>query len=477
MMCRMRLSLCASVLLSFFVGHLLLKSDRRREQLQAFVRNTAGANAVPAWLHYERSVPLDRLKAVDVQGQAREQVLANMRSVGVPRLIHQTWRTSLIRADQEREVASMAAKAPGWTYVFWSDEDSRLLVQTLFPDFLATYDSYGHNVERSDAARYLFLEAFGGLYADLDVELLRSPVKLADAKRWVICPEPPAHRLEGVHEPDAFGHAGQSLVYLNAIMMSRRRHPIWPSVRARMKAEVARGTQDTLRLTGPMMLTEAMNAWTASGQKEYEADAHQRRRYVEGEAGLDVLPSTTFIPSLTKNNPRVWRACAAAFAPGGGMAVPSVARWSGQTAGEDAKPACAEEKRRRSKLYAAEVTSESWDRGGAGPLRDAKPRLGVTIPQCGSKRKDPCQDDFTDATVANHKYHCTWCNKNRKHVKGARPLRSLVPDAIPGRQLLSIFLSEFRGATGIRSVDGQGRDASRDNAWRGIGKKVGEGLG
>ena len=55
----------------------------------------------------------------------------------------------------------------------WSDEDNRALVRDVFPELLNFYDELWHNILRVDLIRYLILFEHGGIYADLDVELLR----------------------------------------------------------------------------------------------------------------------------------------------------------------------------------------------------------------------------------------------------------------------------------------------------------------
>ncbi len=53
---------------------------------------------------------------------------------------------------------------------------------TRYPWFLKVYMAYPLSIHRADAARYLILHSFGGIYADLDVESLDSMDELIKKK-------------------------------------------------------------------------------------------------------------------------------------------------------------------------------------------------------------------------------------------------------------------------------------------------------
>lgn len=57
------------------------------------------------------------------------------------------------------------------THFLWTDATARLFMQTHYPSFLPTYDSYEYNIQRADAIRYFVLHRYGGIYMDLDVSL------------------------------------------------------------------------------------------------------------------------------------------------------------------------------------------------------------------------------------------------------------------------------------------------------------------
>ena len=91
----------------------------------------------------------------------------------IPRIVHQSWRSCELRADQAVWQRSCTDANPEWTWRLWTDSTNRQLVQELFPGLLPLYDSYDMHIKRVDAVRLLYLFAFGGVYMDLDFACLR----------------------------------------------------------------------------------------------------------------------------------------------------------------------------------------------------------------------------------------------------------------------------------------------------------------
>lgn len=94
----------------------------------------------------------------------------------IPRYIHQTYRSVVLPPHWEEsrsEWKRLHPESAGWKYVFWLDEDLEELVATRYPELLAYYKFYPHVIQRVDAARYLILDAYGGVYSDLDLQATR----------------------------------------------------------------------------------------------------------------------------------------------------------------------------------------------------------------------------------------------------------------------------------------------------------------
>lgn len=61
---------------------------------------------------------------------------------------------------------------PDWEHKFWDDEDIEKLIDDDFPWYRRYYDLYTENIKKYDIARILILYKYGGVYADMDYEVL-----------------------------------------------------------------------------------------------------------------------------------------------------------------------------------------------------------------------------------------------------------------------------------------------------------------
>lgn len=57
---------------------------------------------------------------------------------------------------------------PDWEFIEWNGRMIRELLETRYPWFIPTFDSYKKPIQRADASRYFILYTYGGLYTDLD---------------------------------------------------------------------------------------------------------------------------------------------------------------------------------------------------------------------------------------------------------------------------------------------------------------------
>jgi len=94
--------------------------------------------------------------------------------VSIPRIIHQTWKSVEVPARFQAAARSWRDRHPGWEYVLWTDTDIDRFVRDHFPGLVVLFQRYPDQIQRVDAFRYLLLQRVGGVYADLDIECLRS---------------------------------------------------------------------------------------------------------------------------------------------------------------------------------------------------------------------------------------------------------------------------------------------------------------
>lgn len=84
------------------------------------------------------------------------------------------WKTDAIPARFSDAVASWRRFHPEWRYELWTHERMEAFVREQYPSCLPLFLGYPDQIQRVDAVRYMILHHFGGMYADLDIECLRS---------------------------------------------------------------------------------------------------------------------------------------------------------------------------------------------------------------------------------------------------------------------------------------------------------------
>ena len=91
----------------------------------------------------------------------------------IPRIVHQTW---FERMDRERypnmSRLMESFQQSGWEYRFYTDEDIVTFLQIHFPpEVLQAYDALIPGAFKADLFRYCVLLIYGGVYADVDIQL------------------------------------------------------------------------------------------------------------------------------------------------------------------------------------------------------------------------------------------------------------------------------------------------------------------
>lgn len=87
--------------------------------------------------------------------------LATNRSA-VPKLFHQSWKSTVLPAKFWRWSSACRNKHPDWEWVLWTDDDNLQLVRKHFPALEDTYLSLPGDIYRVDLARNLYMYLFGG---------------------------------------------------------------------------------------------------------------------------------------------------------------------------------------------------------------------------------------------------------------------------------------------------------------------------
>jgi hypothetical protein len=160
---------------------------------------------------------------------------------GIPKVIHQTWRTKDVPPVFRREWAeSWRRLNPAWEYVFWTDEDIFAFIRDRFPEFIPVFESYDQAIKRVDAWRYLLLKEVGGVYADLDSACLQPLDSWCGNGSLIL----------GCQFAGNWNTTDQSVC--NALMASSPHHPFWEGVERSLAGSQG---ESVIHATGPAFLT------------------------------------------------------------------------------------------------------------------------------------------------------------------------------------------------------------------------------
>ena len=92
----------------------------------------------------------------------------------IPNILHQTWPDENLPPDLAAMRQTWLCHHPAWESLLWTDLGGRRFIKHHYSWFLHLYDRYPREIMRVDAVRYFLLYHYGGVYADLDMECLRS---------------------------------------------------------------------------------------------------------------------------------------------------------------------------------------------------------------------------------------------------------------------------------------------------------------
>ncbi len=170
----------------------------------------------------------------------------------IPKIIHQTWKTSDIPEQFRLWQESWRALHPDWDYRFYDDHACRQLVAESFPDLLELYDGCPHGVQRADIFRYLVVARDGGVYADMDMEAIRPLDPVLEGRSAVFG----AEDFLSVREMKKLGYEHRERV-ANFIFAAEPGHPVFDLIVTFLLSLPGEWdmVEEVLKTTGPAMLT------------------------------------------------------------------------------------------------------------------------------------------------------------------------------------------------------------------------------
>ncbi len=164
----------------------------------------------------------------------------------IPKIIMQTWKNRQIPVKWRSSARSIKKYMSDWKHVLMTDDDNREFIKEHFPDFLSHYDKFPYNIQRADAIRACWLYIHGGIYMDLDIEILRPLDSLFN--------EP-----FGIYLVNSGNFSSYAT---NSFMACQPRHHIWLEYIEQMKKPLNKWVMGkhftVMTTTGPIALTNVL---------------------------------------------------------------------------------------------------------------------------------------------------------------------------------------------------------------------------
>ncbi len=163
----------------------------------------------------------------------------------IPKIIMQTWKTTDIPDKWKPSQESILKILPDYKYVLMTDKDNRDFVIEYFPEYLEVYDSMPYPIQRADMIRPMWLYVNGGVYMDMDYEVLKDFSELFKVGDLFFMPS-----------------FNLGMFITNSFMASAPKHPFWLIYLEHMKqpASLLAITKhfEVMMTTGPMALTSCL---------------------------------------------------------------------------------------------------------------------------------------------------------------------------------------------------------------------------
>lgn len=97
----------------------------------------------------------------------------------IPKIIWQTMKTNTVPKIMKEYSDSWIEQNPEYEYRFFDDNDIKQFIAKEFPQYISAYKKIKQGAVKADLWRYLILDKYGGVYADMDCRCIVS------LKNWI----------------------------------------------------------------------------------------------------------------------------------------------------------------------------------------------------------------------------------------------------------------------------------------------------
>ena len=125
---------------------------------------------------WKRDIPPKYKDVKDLKSEASKEKYSGINhrlNHKIPFIVHQLWNTRDVPKPVLQYIDTWMTQHPHWQYWFWTQKSQQRFLGEKYPRYLPLYQGYELDIQRADMIRFLILYEFGGVYADLDVEVLQ----------------------------------------------------------------------------------------------------------------------------------------------------------------------------------------------------------------------------------------------------------------------------------------------------------------
>ena len=187
----------------------------------------------------------------------------------IPKIIHQLWNDKFVPGPVIPHIKTWINKHPEWNYWFWTKESQERFLRERYPEYLTIYEDYQLDIEKSDMIRFLILYEFGGVYADLDMEVVKPLDDIIKGK--------PCLMAASTKEVAAiFLETNETYITNNALIACRPGHPLLKLVlNSFHKSEKSKTGHDVMISTGPLFLHSVVKNYIQTKSEHMGNSVHE----------------------------------------------------------------------------------------------------------------------------------------------------------------------------------------------------------
>jgi len=86
--------------------------------------------------------------------------------------IIQTWKTKIVPLHYQEYVNKIKNMNPTWNYMFFDDDDIINFMKNTAPEYFETFCNLKEKIQQIDFFRYVAIYYYGGIYLDLDIDII-----------------------------------------------------------------------------------------------------------------------------------------------------------------------------------------------------------------------------------------------------------------------------------------------------------------